>query len=503
MRVAVIALTVLALAAVPSASADEASDEQALAERYAPVVQLRTQAEPCDRQGDAYFPVAVETFLGRDDVTLVGPDREAIKAPTAADIAGQRRRLVPRLPRQPAPPGLRLRALVQDDRGRASGHDLRPRRARGRPDRAAVLAVLRLQRLEQHPRGRLGDAPDHVRRADRDGGAADVADRGRVLAAHRRRAQRLDRRLPPARRRAAGRVPGRRLARAVLLATGCGWASAPRPASAATTRALPSTRVEPDVVLLPDTPPATGKFAWLTFAGLWGERVRGPYSGPTGPGREAAVAGAGRLDRRLAQRQPRGARGALARADLDRRLLRRHRRRLGRAAAAAVRPGDGPHRAGRADPARRLPDPPHAVAAAHARPDRPHPAGRRDAARRLAHLPAQQAPAARRSAPSRCRSASLGTLWVELLLRSTGLGSLLDTGEGGPAVFGGISFLLLSGGIATFVPLVLVTMAVAAAVGDLAAGETPRHRRAADARARAGGGRRPSGSCSPSRSCCS
>ena len=46
---------------------------------------------------------------------------------------------------------------------------------------------------------------------------------------------------------------------------------------------VPSTRFEPDVVLLPPTAPTTGKFAWLSFAGLWGERVRGPYSGPTGP----------------------------------------------------------------------------------------------------------------------------------------------------------------------------------------------------------------------------
>ena len=75
--------------AVPSAFADEAADEQALAERYAPVVLLRTQAEPLRPPGRRVLPVAVETFLGRNDVTLVGPDGEAIKAPMAADIAGK------------------------------------------------------------------------------------------------------------------------------------------------------------------------------------------------------------------------------------------------------------------------------------------------------------------------------------------------------------------------------------------------------------------------------
>ena len=41
-------------------------------------------------------------------------------------------------------------------------------------------------------------------------------------------------------------------------------------------------------------------------------------------------------------------------------------------------------------------------------------------------------------------------------------------------MFGGIAVLILSGGFTTIVPLVLVTMAVAAAVGDLAEDQTPR-----------------------------
>jgi hypothetical protein len=68
----------------------------------------------------------------------------------------------------------------------------------------------------------------------------------------------------------------------------------------------------------------------------------------------------------------------------------------------------------------------------------------------------------------------LGTLWAELVLGVTGLGSLLESESGAPGIFGGISFLLLSGGLVMLVPLVLVTMAVATALGDLAADEQPR-----------------------------
>jgi hypothetical protein len=46
----------------------------------------------------------------------------------------------------------------------------------------------------------------------------------------------------------------------------------------------PSTRIEPEAVLLPDRPSgADGPFAWLGFNGRWGERHAGPNNGPDGP----------------------------------------------------------------------------------------------------------------------------------------------------------------------------------------------------------------------------
>jgi hypothetical protein len=46
----------------------------------------------------------------------------------------------------------------------------------------------------------------------------------------------------------------------------------------------PSREVDPDIVVLPTTPPgADSRFAWLAFDGLWGQRLRSPNGGPTGP----------------------------------------------------------------------------------------------------------------------------------------------------------------------------------------------------------------------------
>jgi hypothetical protein len=45
----------------------------------------------------------------------------------------------------------------------------------------------------------------------------------------------------------------------------------------------PHRSVDPELVMLPDEPPATGEFAWLTFAGLWGEESGSLFSGIAGP----------------------------------------------------------------------------------------------------------------------------------------------------------------------------------------------------------------------------
>ncbi len=46
----------------------------------------------------------------------------------------------------------------------------------------------------------------------------------------------------------------------------------------------PSERIDPEVILLPDSVSDPGDpLAWLAFNGRWGERQEGPFNGPTGP----------------------------------------------------------------------------------------------------------------------------------------------------------------------------------------------------------------------------
>ena len=147
----------------------------------------------------------------------------------------------PRLPRQRARPGVRLPPLAAAADGRPRARGLRARRHRSRsPGQAGapVLAVLRLQRLEQPARGRLGDDPARLRRLDPCAGAPAGAGRGRLQPARGRRAGGVGRRQARARRRhAPGRAPGLRLARELLRRGALPRAARRSRASAATTRA--------------------------------------------------------------------------------------------------------------------------------------------------------------------------------------------------------------------------------------------------------------------------
>ena len=86
---ACVVVVLAALAAAPGAWADLA-DEQALAERFAPVVRLVEQQEECG-PGEPYLPIDVDLVLEERTVALRGPWNAAdlVKiAPAAEDLAG-------------------------------------------------------------------------------------------------------------------------------------------------------------------------------------------------------------------------------------------------------------------------------------------------------------------------------------------------------------------------------------------------------------------------------
>ena len=81
----VVALTAVLATGLPAHAAD--GDEQALAEKFAPVVRLVQQDVECG-PGEPYQPSAVELVLGDKSVALRGPwDDEVVGAgPTAEDL---------------------------------------------------------------------------------------------------------------------------------------------------------------------------------------------------------------------------------------------------------------------------------------------------------------------------------------------------------------------------------------------------------------------------------
>ena len=199
------------------------------------------------RRGDRLAPRALEEQRPRQD-------RAVRRGPRPGPL-----RVQPRLSGQRAAPRLRLRALgsARDRRHGADG--LRPCRDRPRPPGSAlapVLVLLRLQRLEQPPRGRLGDDPARLPGRERRGGARDGAARGRLQPARGRRAGGVGGRQARARRRdAPGRLSGCRVARELLRGRPLPRVALRSRASAATTRPAPASRSGPTCARSPATLP--------------------------------------------------------------------------------------------------------------------------------------------------------------------------------------------------------------------------------------------------------
>ncbi len=72
------------------------SAEQQLAEKYAPIAELRQQEAACDRKGEGYFPAPIELVLGNPEIALkqaTGEDSDddtvVMMGPTAQDLVGK------------------------------------------------------------------------------------------------------------------------------------------------------------------------------------------------------------------------------------------------------------------------------------------------------------------------------------------------------------------------------------------------------------------------------
>ena len=75
-----------------------------LADKHRPVVYLKEQSSYCDKHGEAYYPVSVETVLGKSTTTLFDDETTVKTAPTAADLYEKGRSFYLDLPGDPHRP---------------------------------------------------------------------------------------------------------------------------------------------------------------------------------------------------------------------------------------------------------------------------------------------------------------------------------------------------------------------------------------------------------------
>ena len=269
----------------PAAALGDVSAEATLADRYAPVVRLVAQVEPCGA-GEPFSPVAVDGVLGNDQVALRGPWQESNLvnvAPTAPDLAAGLRNYHLDFPGNALQPGCTYEewqrtlgsatpttyARVRSESGRTAlqywffyiYNDFNNKHEGDwemiqldfdAPDAAAALAVRPAEvGYSQHDgaeRAAWGDA-----KLEKIGGTHPVV-------------------YPAEGSHANYYAPALYLGSSAAEGVGCD-----------DTRG-PWRELRPAVELVPSDPAAmVAQFPWLAFAGNWGEEHAAFYNGPTGP----------------------------------------------------------------------------------------------------------------------------------------------------------------------------------------------------------------------------
>ena len=286
-------LLVTTLAAVPAARADAAADDnsaaQELAERHAPIVMLRTQTDDCDEDGEPFVPMNVDLVLDNPQIALrqVGNgDPTVMRGPGAVDLANLGEGFYLDFPGDSLDPG----CLYEQDNNRFNAKQpsvvyAHIAQQADRPDLLAVQywlfwyyndwnnkhegdwefvqLLFQASTVEQA----LTSEPISVGYAQHEGGERASWDGSKIERQGERPVLYTSQRS-----HASYYSPQLYLGRSGSEGFGCD-----------STRS-PSTRVDPQVVLLPtavDDP--ADPLAWINYEGRWGERHSGPNNGPTGP----------------------------------------------------------------------------------------------------------------------------------------------------------------------------------------------------------------------------
>jgi Vacuolar protein sorting-associated protein 62 len=267
--------------------------EEQLAERYAPVLRLQAQAEPCGH-GEPFEPIDVRRLFGNEEVALRGPWDGAnlvAVAPRAADLASGRAGYHLDFPGDPLAPGCDYerwsRRLAAGSEPTTYGRVVTEA---ARPGQLALQywfffpyndfnnkhegdwEMIQLVFEAADAARALSTAPARVGYSQHEG--AEQARWG----AHKLE---LEGGTHPVVHPAAGShanyfEPGLYLGRSAAQGVGCDDTTGPW------------RRVAPRVELVPSDPSAyLVRQPWLGYDGRWGERRPGFYNGPTGPNLKA------------------------------------------------------------------------------------------------------------------------------------------------------------------------------------------------------------------------
>lgn len=277
------------VSAAPSQAEPDQDPAEELAERYAPIMMLKAQDDECDASGEQFEPTAVEIVLDNPEVVLrqVGPGSPVLQtAPGARDLFRLGDGTYLDFPGEALRPGC---TFERDFRRYAE--DVTPtvyaavRQQADRPDRIAlqywffwyynlwnnkhegdwegIQLVFDASSVDEA----LTMEPSSVGYAQHEGGER--------VTWHDARLDREGSR--PVVYPSAGSHASY-FSSAVFLGRG------PSEGFGCDDTTGPSRRLDPQVVVLPDTvDDPDDPLAWVTYDGLWGERRAGPYSGPTGP----------------------------------------------------------------------------------------------------------------------------------------------------------------------------------------------------------------------------
>jgi hypothetical protein len=287
------ALMMVALIGILAPSAAHAQDdrrdpEQILAERYAPVVMVKSQDGPCDRNGEPFEPAPADIVLDNPEVLLrqVGNgDPVTVLGPSASDLFDLREGWYLDFPGDALEPGC---IFEQDFHRFFDGTSVVYAHVATQADRPGLLALQYWMFWYHNPakNNHEGDWEfiQLLFEADTVDEALDAPPVAVGYAQHTggERSSWVDSKFERIGERPV--VYAARGSHASYFGSALYLGRSSREGFGCDNTSGPSRRLDPEVVLLPDeVTDRDDPLAWLSFQGRWGQREAGFFNGPTGP----------------------------------------------------------------------------------------------------------------------------------------------------------------------------------------------------------------------------